>query len=200
MLIRASVVALILACFSGVASAFVDIEWVPVDNHGLIPGYSTYDMYIDTDGTWCCSAMVFELSQGSFYQDPLGGITKPSPALISLVPTVEFDTYVAEGDYLDIIVLPGAGDVGGEPFLIFDETILNLSWAPPGGARSTGRFHLVRVSITSDAEGSWIMGTVGTGIPRIDFAGTVEDLVPEPGTFGLLAVPAVLIARRRMRV
>lgn len=185
---RLSVCACVVWVF-GLASASagaVGIEWVPVDNRGVIPGYDTYDLYIDTDGYWCCSALYFRLDQGSFYQDPFGLNTKLDPVFASFFPTVEFDTYVAEGDHLDLGVLGGALDVGGEPFLIFDEATLNLSWSSLDGLRSTGRFQILRVSITPDARGEWRMATIGGGIPKTTFTGTVEDIVPEPATIMLV--------------
>ena len=188
--------AMLVFVVASVSAAAVEIEWVPVDNRGVIPGYDTYDLYINTDGYWCCSALYFRLDQGSFYQDPFGQNTKLDPVFSAFFPTVEFDTYVAEGDHLDIGVLGGALDVGGEPFLIFDETTLNLSWSSTDGLRSTGRFQILRVSITPDAIGEWRMATIGSNFPNTMFSGTVGDIVPEPSTIMLLLTGAAFSSFR----
>ena len=199
MFVRGFVVALTLALSASLSHAAASILWLEYPGGGAIPGHLTYDLYLDIDGTWCCSAMLFELSQGSFYQDPLGDVKIHAPFLPAISPTVAFDTYVAEGGYQDVGVIGGAGDVGGPPQLIFDETTLNVSWGVLGGQRSSGFFKIARITLTTNAVGTWRLATIGADTPYTEFSGTVADIVPEPGTFAAFASGGVVLACRRRR-
>lgn len=199
MLVRGFVVALTLALSASLSHAAASILWFEYPNGGVVPGYKTYDLYLNIDGTWCCSAMLFELSRGSFYQDPLGDVKIHAPYLPAISPTVAFDTYVAEGGHLDVGIIGGAGDVGGPAQLIFDEFTLNVSWGVLGGQRTSGFFKIARITMTTDAVGSWRLATIGADTPYTEFSGTVADIVPEPAAVSLLTVVGLLISARRTR-
>lgn len=187
------------------ASAAVTMQWVEVNNQGAVPGFRTMDLVIDMDGLWCCTAMLIELTQGSFYQDPNGLVTTPFPLLIDMFPTVEFDTYVAENDHTDVFVVGGAGDVGGAPELIFNDTVLNISWASPPPLRSEGVIKIARVTLSRNARGTWAFATIGQNTDFTTFTGEFQgsvqtQLLPEPGSVAMLGLLATLGLRRRARL
>ncbi len=198
MLNRGSVAALTLLLSASVSSA-ASILWLEFPNGGQVPGYNTYDLYLEVEGTWCCSAMLFELDQGSFYQDPFGDVTMYPPIAPLLSPAVVYDTYVMEGGQPDVSVLGGAGDVGGPAQVIFDASTLNVSWGVLGAQHTSGFFKIARISMTPGAVGTWSLATVGEGTPFTSFSGTVADIVPEPGSLALLTVAAMAwpVSRRK---
>jgi len=187
---------------SASAPAAVTMEWVEVNNQGAVPGFRTMDLVIDMDGLWCCTAMLVDLTQGSFYQDPAGLITTPFPSMLASNPTVEFDTYVAENDHLDVSVIGGAGDVGGQPQLTFSDTLLDISWSSPPPLRSSGVIKIARITLSNDAQGTWAFATVGQSTNFTSFTGTFNgsvetQLLPEPGSVAVLGLSAVVVGLRR---
>ncbi len=161
------------------------IEVVPTQP-AVLPGYTAYGIYWNSAEDWTSAGLLVDLSQGTFYQDPFGGDGPPNPALISIFPTLEFDTYV--GIIGDITGgLPGsATDLGvWEPF--FTDQHINVSWFNTR-TDDIGYIKIGNFTVTNDAIGTW----------RIQSAGVIyEGIIPEPATLALfsLAVPAML--RRR---
>ena len=199
MFIRGVVAALALMLSVSVTSA-ASILWFEYPNAGAVPGYNTYDLYLDMEGTWCCSAMFFELSRGAFYQDPWGDVTMYPPIAPLHSPAVVYDTYVMEGNRPDVSVIAGAGDVGGPAGLIFNESTLNVSWGVLGAQRTSGFFKIARITMTTDAAGTWRLATIGSDTPYTEFSGTVADIFPEPGSLVLFVMCAILMFQRSRKV
>jgi PEP-CTERM motif len=197
MLRRIAIAVTVSVCVFGSVADAADIKWVEVDNSALLSGFRTFDLFIRTDEGWCCNAMLFELSKGTFFQDPFGDISAPNPAFFDLVPTLEFDTYLTENG-MGVNILGSAGDVGGD-VLAFSTTELDVSWNTRlRPSQTTGWIQSARITISEDAEGTWDLLIAESNLPASGFSGTVQDIVPEPGTLWLMAgVVFGLCLRRR---
>lgn len=186
--------------FPVVAQAAMTVDWLEVDNQGTIPGYRTYDLVVHTEfATFSAAAMLFELTDGTFYQDLIGGTSILNPAFFSIFPTLEYDTYLMD-DGEPVNVLGGGGDVGGNG-LEFSMTELDVSWQaqayPP---QHQGPVRIARITMSADAAGTWDLFVLEFGLVSSGrFSGTVEDIVPEPGSLGLLALAGLVCWGRRAR-
>ncbi len=133
-------------------SASLSAEFVAVDHGGALPGYKTFDLIADSASDWTGAAMLMTVSQGSIYQDPVGGDTAPNPGFFDAFPTLEFDTYLSANDNA-VMVIGGAGDVFGDG-LRFDTQELDVSWIDTA-TDDVGQVHLARITLSDDAAGTW---------------------------------------------
>lgn len=197
MALRAFISAMVVLVGVSLSPAAISIEWVGVDNSSVLTGYKTFDLYATTDNGWCCNAMLFPLDTGTFYQHPIGGTSEPLPTFVALFPELEFDTYLGAGG--DAVRTTGqAGDVGGDVYQ-FDETELDVSWAAQTipVPLPTGRLHMARITFSNDATGSWVLAIAASEQSFAQFSGTIEDIVPEPGTLGMLVFGVAALAVRQ---
>jgi hypothetical protein len=121
-----------------------------------LDNFVSHDLYANTSADWTISAIVVELAAGSIYQDAVGfGNGPASPTLISLAPSVEYDTYVTTtGTFTSIE--GAAGDLG-DLVPKFDETTgLSMSWhAFAADENNIGATRIGRFTFSDDAQGSW---------------------------------------------
>jgi hypothetical protein len=181
---------------SSTTLASVDLKWVEVNNTSELSGYRTFDLLISADAPWVNNSMLFTLDSGSFYQDPFGETAPPDPVLFSLTPALAFDTYV-QGLGADLVIAGPAITVGGDE-LEFSQTELDIAWTWTLQPVYADQWHsTARITFENSAIGSWAIEVLGPdGGPTI-FSGTVADIVPEPGSLGLLAGVCFFIGFRR---
>jgi hypothetical protein len=186
-----------------VGSMYPPAALAPPGGDPLLLGMQTWDLRVTTDGNWQFGGLRAALPNGEFYNHPLGSHTRPSPALVSAFPALQFDTYVtAPGDGV-----PGAGApsiFGGfpatEPFSM-SGNVLSVSWGntdidSPGSfpiARLTFPLGVIPDILTIDqnpdfSRTSQVMPDSTTAIPEI----------PEPAALYLVAA-AGLFAMRRLK-
>ncbi len=141
-------------------------RFVEVDNSSALNGYRTFDLEITTGNDWTSTALLIELTGGSFYQDPYGSDLEPPSGLFGTYPKLEFDTYVTTyGNSASIA--GGAGDVGGDG-LQFDTQEIDISWFDIP-RNDVGTFSIGRFTLTDDAAGSFKFLTF-SGNPHRIFA------------------------------
>ena len=179
------------------------------DGGASLDGFVVYDLTASFTGQYTGAQLIVELTAGSIYQDTAGGTTPPNQAVINAIPTLEWDTFVAQGssvaDGPSGNPSPGGGavDLGGAAAAVFSNAAINQAWNPSGGQTGTSDqtdFLLTRLTLSNDALGTaqWLVSAAGTplslSLPIVD-----GKAIPEPTTmvlaaFGLIGVVA---SRRR---
>lgn len=184
------------------ASAQVSaVNFDAVDNSTALNGFMTTDINIDFAGEWTGSQLLLNLDSGSFYRDAVGNAdgSSPNPAFFPTFPALEFDSYVVGS------IGGGAVDLGGAGTADFPAnggTALNQAWNPAPGAGIVDQngFQTARITLSSDAQGSFTyLASVNGQLDR-QVGGVIDGklVVPEPTTAGLLGLAGLsLIARRR---
>ena len=161
-------------------SGSLSAEFVWVDNTDTLTGYTTADLQVTTDSDWHSAALLLELTQGSIYQDPVGGATSPNPALFDTFPTLVYDTYVA-ADGNTAVIAGGAGDVYGDVYQ-FDTVELDVSWFSTA-TDEIGTINLGRITLSDDAVGTWslkLRNDAGETFFSLDNAFTDGELASPP--------------------
>lgn len=109
----------IVAAFSSSALAQISAFWEQVTitpaaiaNDPTLASMQSWDLIVMTTGDWASAAMRAALPPGlAFYKHPLGGLTRPDPAIFGSSPALEFTTYVSapsdDGTNHDTRVLGG---------------------------------------------------------------------------------------------
>lgn len=196
--------------FSLTAAADMVGTFVPVaEEEGFSPpaGYVTHDLVVSTTTDWLAANLVVRLDGGTFYQDALlAGYGPPSPALVSAVPSVRWDTYVMGPGGLSAGAPASAGgavDLGGSPLATFSDTAIDLNWFTTS-ATDIGTFSIGRFTLTDDAFGTYELrlDALGQSAP-LYLTGTIVNgdfvPVPEASTIILAAtgMSLVLLVRKR---
>lgn len=156
-----AVAAGLLAGLSPTAKAEVrNPQLVPVDKGGLLPGYNTFDLKVETTLDWTQAQVLVTLTTGTFYQDPVGTSLTPNPLFFTLAPTLAYDTFVtgptgypntgAQGTTNEagaaVNLQPGVRDP------VFDEKTLDYAWFDVA-LGSVGTWTIARITISEDAVG-----------------------------------------------
>jgi hypothetical protein len=166
-----------------------------VDNSSggaALDGFVTTDFYIDFEGQYNATQMLLDLPS-QIYQDAVGSDFPPNPALIDFFPSLEFDTFVAQGSSVDDGNSPniygGAADLGGAPGAIISDSMINAAWGPGGGVVITDQvgFLVARLTLADTANGVlYFFGSAGSGpftpLQISFFNGHLgsEECIPEP--------------------
>jgi len=188
------------AARASVATSFAHVDSVEIGGDT----YNVYDLNATVSVDWNITQLYITLTSGHLYQDPLGGNTEPNPALVDLVPTLEWDTYAAvPGGF------PALASFTPDP-VVMDNTHFMASWFDTVRT-GPGTWRVGRVTLSADAEGT-IQGTSynavpGSSVPDAQsfdglYAVRAAHIVPAPATLALLALGAagvVAPARRRIR-
>ena len=133
-------------------------RFVEIDNSSALSGYRTFDLIVTSDFDWTGTALLIELTDGSFYQDPFGSELDPPSGLLGTFPKLEFDTYVTTyGNTASIA--GGAGDVGGDGFR-FDTEELDITWYDVP-KNDVGTYSIGRFTLSDNAAGSMRMMVIG---------------------------------------
>ena len=177
-----------------------------MDNSAVpeLAGWGTWDLQVTTDTDWLSAQMVLTVDNpGDIYQDSLGNVSplSPNPAFFPIQPSLEFDTYVSNGQLgLPVSVL-AAVDFG-EPVVTFDENKLALLWFTDA-LTDVGTLSLARITLNGEATGTWRIKVTAApqGGPVADVQGTIVggELIPEPATLAMLSLGGLIAARRRRR-
>ncbi len=194
------------------SSAFADLNSISVDaiDSGMGLG-TTYRVYADVDAGDQVNAVYGDAgaalhieSSASFYQNAYGGNTPPSPVLIAVFPSLEFDSFVSIGlltdtddHMLEIGIDWGAFEAGGS---IFTD---NGSWfaTPDNGQvhEIDGRVLIGQFTVVGDGlEGTINIQGKDDSLDNWTATDVYFNTVPAPGALALLGL-AGLVARRRRK-
>ena len=202
---RSLIALVVVASLASTASAVITMEVVPVDNSAQLTGYVTQDLVITTDSDWLGAQLVVQPdATGLIYQDDMGNTNpqSPNPAFFSAFPTLEFDTYVTDGNLGQSVSTTGAVDLGGPASAIFDGDELSIAWYTDA-TDNIGTFVAARVTLADTAGGTWkfLATAFPAEGPRVELMdGTiVGGVMPEPATMGILALGGLIALKRRRR-
>jgi hypothetical protein len=167
----------------------VRIEYRPTPSP-ILPDRVVNDLFIDFSGRYGGSQMIVELSSGSIYQDPVGSNIPPLSAILPLFPSVEYDTFVAQGattvdgPYGAPAVIGGAVDLGEDATVVFDETYISIGWSATTDAiTDQSDFLVARVTLSDDATG--MLRFTASANNEIGIGGSEFQLPIIQGCFGL---------------
>jgi hypothetical protein len=175
--------------------------------------YMTNDVVVEATSDWLSAVMSIELTQGTIYQHGAGNNVPPNPLFFPIYPGVQYDTYVTNGAGASVS-LDAAVDLGyaatGVP--LSDADSYALSWFT-SATGDIGSLMLARVTLSSDAVGTWQINATANNGNDPAFAWSVLDgteqygeiangvmlIIPEPATMALLAFGGVAALIRRKR-
>lgn len=148
--------------------------------------------------------MIVSLTQGSIYQDGVGAVGPSNSAFFATFPSLEFDSFVAQGSTSSTgtfgppNVVGGAVNLGGASTAVFTTSAINLAWSPRAGTpvSDQSNFLVSRLTLSNDAEGtiSYLASADGEICEFPGFiSGGEVTVVPEPGAFlSLLCLSSAL--------
>ena len=151
-------------------SGSISAQFVAVDNSAVLTGYNTFDLEVTTTSDWTAAVMRLNLTNGTIYQDPSGSSVALNPLIYTIVPSLEFDTFLGGGVALPSIA-GAAGDLGGDA-LQFDAGELDVSWFNVG-ANDIGTLGIARITLSDDAAGTWSYLAINAAGERVTDSGTV---------------------------
>lgn len=178
---------------SSAAKGEVIVSYPTVNNSSALTGYVTQDIQAQTGTSkWLNAELLLTLTKGSIYQNSYGSDTSPNPAWFTLVPALEFDTFVTAG-HINYSQTPsfigGAVDLGGAAAKQFDAQKINATWYT--SETNSGLLTLARITLSNDAEGSFgFITNASEGNKYSLNSGVIHSgrlsAVPEPSSFALL--------------
>jgi hypothetical protein len=176
----------------------------------------TWDLNITYDSTtavWAQAGMEIGLSAGTFYQNALGGATRPNPGFVGAFPALAYTTFVsstADNGTNNATTLvgrfSGSGAFSNGSSGSGTPGTFNGVWGQLGFPTGPGTYNIARVTFPLTSIANVVFGDPGgsytsltdnsyTLIPTIGGGGPVTT--PEPATLGLLAIAGVFGLRRR---
>lgn len=197
---------LLFSVFAAPTMASISVSLNPVTLPGSVtdpmaPGfgastYKTFDLVVTVSpgSDWTSAELRGVLTQGSFFNHPVGGNNYPNPLLFPSAPALPYDTYITAPNNTP----PGAQlshpiDASGSP--IFNPTLVSAAWADFSNTGS-GVFTIARLTMTTDAIGTFTGQVVEAGATSgVPFS----FVVPEPSLLSIGALYSVVLARRRHR-
>lgn len=136
-------------------------------------GALSLELYIDFEGQLGAQQLFIELYDGEILDHPTGSNTASPAAFLSLIPSLQGDTYVTTGGRtnetsIDTLVVGGAVNLSGaSKELTFSPTELSVAWAPAPGRRVRDQtdFLVAKISLSHDAHGAFhhVGTTIGSG-------------------------------------
>ncbi len=147
--------------------------------NGVVPNTITNDLTISFDGQYTGNQLRIELTAGSIYQHPSGSHSPPNEIILTIVPNLVFDSFLAQGSLTagspDVDPAPSGGSVniGGSPPAVFTSEGINQASNPHGGVVIVDREDFIthRITLSSDAQGTWSYLASAEGIH-----GVVENM------------------------
>ncbi len=151
---------LLMGLNSAAQAEVLNAQLVPVDKGAVLPGYSTFDLKVESTLDWTQAQIIATLTTGSFYQDPLGSNTTPNPMFFPLVPTLPYDTFVTVPDAYPNTNAQGSTSVAGAAVnilpgqrpVVFSGTQLDIAWFSTV-LGEVGTWTIARITISDDATG-----------------------------------------------
>jgi hypothetical protein len=161
-----------------------------------------------TDGDWSSAGVQVNLTGGNFYNHAVGGNTLPNPAIVTVFPGLEFDSYVSSptDNGTNNVTNVLGGFPSGSASLA--GTLFSVSWgdlvtSPPGTytiARLTFPSNLTtnaQVNVLTDED----PGDERSFTSQVNPDGftLVPEIypIPEPASLSFLAVAGLFAMRRR---
>lgn len=149
---------------------------------------------------------MIELDSGSIYQDAAGGNGPPNSAVVGLVPSLAYDTFVtldsltSGGPHGEPLLVGGAVNVGGDATAAFNTMTINQGFSPAAGVTSAAdgaNFLVSRLTLSDDANGTatWLGSAAGVISPT--FSSPILNgvlCIPEPSTLVLLGMGLVSLS------
>jgi hypothetical protein len=172
----------------------------------VLGGFQTWDIrvHIPPGESWGYTGTLTTLTQGQFYNSPLGG-NVAQPQLWGLFPQLRYDTFItiAANPDVDSTFGPPDANPGAFPGLgdppIFSDTTVSVVWGPGSVVTGPGTFTVARLTFSNDAVGSMIgFSASRPGNVQVDWSFPIP--IPEPSSVGGIAVISMLVARRRTAV
>ncbi len=169
-----------------------------------LDGFVTNDLRLNFTGQLTGVQMVLDLTSGSVFQSIVGTDTPPNPAFFSVLPELEFDTFVGLGAFesSSTDATPGfagaAVDIGlfSRP-LQFDTAGIDVAIFPPGGVviDSGNLYPVARITLSDDANGTFrFLASAGGDIsPVIELPVFDGVIFPEPATAWALCLGAMVL-------
>jgi hypothetical protein len=155
---------LLIGLLAATAPAAVTAVFNQEDPGSTLPGYvsNTWDVGTGTD-PWLSAELLVELTNGDIYQDPAGTDAPPNPANFGSNPTLEYDSYMTGGTDSEApsttgplpSVIGGAVDIGGGTAATFDTSLIDVTWASSLATNPAGDLMLVRVTLSTNAQGTF---------------------------------------------
>jgi len=201
----------VMAAVASSASAVTLTEsgvtmWVDSYADPVTAGQVVNDIYVHCDSKWLGSQQLVLLDGGGIYQHPVYDQVYPQPNFWPLVPDLEFDSVVTDGQSPlgSPSISGGAVDLGGNPSMTHNTSLIDIGWFV-SGSDYTGDLLLARTTLSDDASGTWNFLTTASpvGGPYVELRDAPivggEMQIPEPATLGLLVFGGLgmLIRRRR---
>ena len=152
---------------------------------------------------------IYTQNGSNFYQHPLGGNTAPNDALVSLFPSVAFDTFVTFG----VKTNDGSDTTATTPDFSMGLNKISGGWYanPESGQGEAGNYPLnpdgtywiLFAQLTIDNKpGNWLAGSMlvfwqeSPGAP-LSHNEAIFPNIPSPGVLALLGLAGLMGARRR---
>lgn len=180
-----------------------------------LPGHVVNDLYVDFTG----DTPIFEMllsAPGKIFQhpggDPMGGplpfgtsffgcgVELPASLCLDSFVTLGVEEQPFQGTVL--LIAGGAVDLGGAAAATFDESLLDITWAPAGGQTfpSTGAPQLIaRVTLADDTDGvvALFLQDARGSSGALEFLISGGLIVPEPSSMAMFAAAGLLVLLRR---
>lgn len=198
---------IVLAMVASVAPAAISMDIDSnTDNSAVLgSGYVTNDLIVTTDGyEWTQSQILLTLTSGSVYQEPGYGEWYPQPSFYGLVPELEFDTWMCDGDGSQPSSQKCAANLTGGDAFNWDTSHLDAVWYTNG--EFEGTYLNARITLTDDAQGTWAYCNWDAEDETMDvlYEGSgylVVDgyMIPEPATMAMLMLGGLGVLARRKR-
>jgi hypothetical protein len=192
-------------------------RWAQVDNTGggaPLAGFITNDLSIDFNGQLSGVQLLVELTGGSIYQDAAGAAAPPNSAVVTIIPSLAYDTFVtldaptSGGPHGEPLLVGGAVNLGGSPTAAFTNMTINQGFSPAAGVSSATNqtdFLAARVTLSGDANGTAKYLASAAGQISSEFSVPIVNgvigggvVIPEPSTVILLGMGLIgLVALKR---
>jgi hypothetical protein len=184
----------------------VTISPQAIADDAALANMQCWDLMTTTTGDWASAAMRASLPLGlTFYKHPLGGLTRPDPAIFSSSPALEFTTYASSpsDNGTNNTTFVAGGHPQSQPASIGDATaptpgIFSMVWAD-FVVDLPGTYQIARITFL---QGAIVDVLNNTPTPVADpsltaqvspDSTTIIPDIPEPRAIGLLSA-AVLLA------
>ena len=151
------------AAGSSASAAVTGFNTTVVDNAAggaPLAGFVTTDISVDFTGIYAVSELFVDLEPGQIYQDGVGGVTPPNMNFFPTFPSLQFDTFIAQGSAVtggpngDPGTIGGAVDIGGASGNTFSNEKLDIAYGPAGGAdiQDQNNFLVARLSLANTVD------------------------------------------------